>query len=124
LQHRTGLHIALASHPLYLKPSTLTLLRTALCRAKSRIPTIRLVRTRIELLITAPLQRRANVHKGVTLDAERAFGITRIHNRGRSDATERACERLAVCLAGQDGCGGRGREGEGDDGSEELHGDD
>jgi hypothetical protein len=46
----------------------LTLLRSALLSRESRVSSVRLVRTSVELLITAPLQRSTNVHKRITLN--------------------------------------------------------
>jgi hypothetical protein len=81
----------------------LTLLCSALLSRESRISSVRLVRTSIELLITAPLQGSTNVHKRISLDRERALCVSGIEDRRGLDATERAVEGLRVGLAGLDG---------------------
>lgn len=81
----------------------LTLLRSALLRRKVRIASVGLVGAGVELLVTAPLQRSANVHKRVALDRERAVLVSRVKDGSGGNATKRAGERLRVCLADSKG---------------------
>jgi hypothetical protein len=73
-----------------------TLLRRALADAQSCIATVRGIRTSIELLVAAPLQRSADVHEGVTLDLKFAVDDTGIGDGGSSDTTKCAGEGLEV----------------------------
>lgn len=100
----------------------LSLLCSTLLRRKLRIPSIRLVRTSIELLVTAPLQRCTQVHKGIALDRKRTRIVSRVQDRSRSNAAERAGEGLRVGLTRLDGegAGAGGSDEEGEEGSE-LH---
>jgi hypothetical protein len=97
----------------------LTLLRSALLSRERSISSVRLVRTSIELLITAPLQRSTNVHKRITLNRERALCVSGIEDRRGLDAAERAVEGLRVSLAGLDSK--RAGAGDEEEDSSELH---
>jgi hypothetical protein len=110
----------LATAQIFHTKTGLTLLRSALGSRERRFAGISHIRTGVELLIAAPLQRGANVDESVTLDRERAARVARVQDGRRSDATERAGEGLRVCLAGQDG-GGRGAKEEREDGGVEKH---
>jgi hypothetical protein len=98
-----------------------TFLRVAGADAQRGITTIGSVRTGIELLVAAPLQRRADVHKGVTLDLERAVGVAAVFDGSGLNTSESTSEGLEVVLAADGASEGEGEEREGDEG---LHVDD
>jgi len=103
------------------QPIPLTLLSLTLLRREVRIATIRCIGTSIELLITAALQRRAQIHKRILLDREWAVLDPTVEDWGGGDAAEGAGEALRVGLADTQDAGaaecGEGQE----DGGGEVH---
>lgn len=90
-------HLSPSQPTTFLKQKpTLTFLTLALRRRKSGLPSICRIRTRIELLIAASLQRSTQVHKRVALDLEGTLHVSRVNDGGGRNAAEGTGERLGI----------------------------
>jgi hypothetical protein len=77
---------------LLLTPQTRTLLSRAVSHVQRSISTVGAISTSVELLVTTALERSADVDKGISLNRERPFRVSRSQNRSGCDATKRGGE--------------------------------